>query len=328
MDKRYQVFVSSTFRDLIEERQQVTTALMKMNCIPAGMELFPAIDMEQFEFIKKIIDDSDYYLIMIAGKYGSISPETGVSYTEMEFDYAVERGLKIIALIHENINTLTRDKIELDPEIANKLENFTKKASKSRLVNYWTNLNEIPGYVAINLSQTITMFPAEGWVRSRNATSETTLIDLNELRKENEALKEKLQSYNQLIPNLVELTSIFKLTGTYVWARNGKVTIEAWEYKCSWSEIFAMIAPSLISLKSNDQVKHIIAKIAVEKLKGAPRNTCKLNDNTFNIIKVQMLAYNFVDIKTYPTQGGGSGEFWKVTELGRNQMLQSISLKA
>lgn len=53
MDKRYQVFISSTYTDLKDERQNVTQALMEMDCIPAGMELFPAVDEEQWEFIKK-----------------------------------------------------------------------------------------------------------------------------------------------------------------------------------------------------------------------------------------------------------------------------------
>lgn len=46
MDKRYQVFISSTYVDLQEERQSVLQTLMEMDCIPAGMELFPAADEE------------------------------------------------------------------------------------------------------------------------------------------------------------------------------------------------------------------------------------------------------------------------------------------
>lgn len=53
MDKRYQVFISSTYSDLKEERSKVMQTIMSLDCIPAGMELFPAIDAEQFEFIKK-----------------------------------------------------------------------------------------------------------------------------------------------------------------------------------------------------------------------------------------------------------------------------------
>jgi hypothetical protein len=67
MEKRYQVSVSSTFADLHQEREAVIRTLMEMDCIPAGMELFPAANEEQFKFIKKVIDDCDYYLLIIWG---------------------------------------------------------------------------------------------------------------------------------------------------------------------------------------------------------------------------------------------------------------------
>jgi len=101
MEKRYQVFISSTFQDLQNARQEVSQALLRADCFPAGMELFPAADEEQFEFIKTVIDQSDYYIIISAGRYGSIHPETKLSYTEMEYDYAVEIGIPIIRLLHE-----------------------------------------------------------------------------------------------------------------------------------------------------------------------------------------------------------------------------------
>ena len=71
MDKRYQVFVSSTYADLKEERRAVIQTVVELDCIPAGMELFPAADEEQLAFIKRVIDDCDYYLLIIGGRYGS-----------------------------------------------------------------------------------------------------------------------------------------------------------------------------------------------------------------------------------------------------------------
>jgi hypothetical protein len=47
-----------------------------------------------------VIDDCDYYLLIIGGRYGSTDPE-GVSYTEKEYEYAIEHGIKVIALLHE-----------------------------------------------------------------------------------------------------------------------------------------------------------------------------------------------------------------------------------
>ena len=54
MDKRYQVFVSSTYIDLEDERDLILKTLIKMDCIPSGMEYFPAMDEDQFKFIKRI----------------------------------------------------------------------------------------------------------------------------------------------------------------------------------------------------------------------------------------------------------------------------------
>ena len=126
MEKRYQVFVSSTYADLKEERQHVIQALMEMDCIPAGMELFPAADEEQWEFIKKVIDDCDYYLLVIGGRYGSTT-DNGISYTEKEFDYAVEQGLKVVALIHGSPQEVPFGKSEKDPAMREKLLACKKK---------------------------------------------------------------------------------------------------------------------------------------------------------------------------------------------------------
>jgi hypothetical protein len=57
VDRRFQVFVSSTFRDLQDERQQVIQALLELDCMPSGMELFPASDESKWVLITRVIDD-------------------------------------------------------------------------------------------------------------------------------------------------------------------------------------------------------------------------------------------------------------------------------
>src|SRR6267378_2581740 len=91
----YKVFVSSTFRDLREERSEVQKALLKLNCLPIGMELFPAADDETWEFIKEQINDADYYLVLVAGRYSSLASD-GISFTEKEYDYARQQNIPSI----------------------------------------------------------------------------------------------------------------------------------------------------------------------------------------------------------------------------------------
>lgn len=77
MDKKYQVFVSSTYEDLQEERKAVIEALLQMNCFPVGMEYFNAADDSQWDVITSLIDECDYYVLIVAGRYGSIDEATG-----------------------------------------------------------------------------------------------------------------------------------------------------------------------------------------------------------------------------------------------------------
>ena len=55
MDKKLQVFVSSTYTDLILERQAAVEAILTAGHIPAGMELFAAGDESQMEVIQRWI---------------------------------------------------------------------------------------------------------------------------------------------------------------------------------------------------------------------------------------------------------------------------------
>lgn len=56
MNKRYQIFISSTYEDLKEERQKVTQAILKLYHFPIEMEMFRVDNEEQWIHIKNTID--------------------------------------------------------------------------------------------------------------------------------------------------------------------------------------------------------------------------------------------------------------------------------
>ena len=168
MNKKYQVFVSSTYNDLIEERKEVTQGILEVDCIPIGMELFPASNKKQWDVIKGVIDDCDYYLLIIAGKYGTIGEDeegNTVSYTEMEFDYALKTGKPIITLIHNNIESLPSSKTETGAKIK-RLEWFSEKARNGRLIKYWSNKDNLKTATITSLESVKRNSPGVGWVRA------------------------------------------------------------------------------------------------------------------------------------------------------------------
>ena len=132
VEKRFQVFVSSTFKDLEAERQEVMHALLELDCMPAGMELFPAANESQWNLIKKVIDDCDYYILILAGRYGSIAPE-GLSYTEMEYRYALSINKPTIGFIHRDPGKIISDKTEATEEGKAKLAEFRGGREEARL---------------------------------------------------------------------------------------------------------------------------------------------------------------------------------------------------
>ena len=187
MDKRYQVFISSTFADLEEERKGIMQAIIELDCFPAGMEMFPATDSEQFEYIKTIIDESDYYVLIVAGRYGSIA-EDGISYTEKEFDYAKEKGVPILAFAKNDIKSIPVDKTDDDFEKQKKLEIFRTKVLNGRMASFWDTADELKYKIHSSLSKEFKVRPRNGWVRGNAISSYETLEQLNQLQEENRRL--------------------------------------------------------------------------------------------------------------------------------------------
>ncbi|MCE3027982.1 DUF4062 domain-containing protein [Salinicola sp. DM10] len=331
MDKRYQVFVSSTYADLKNERQHVIQALMEMDCIPAGMELFPAADEEQWNFIKKVIDDCDYYLLVIGGRYGSTTDD-GISYTEKEFDYAVDQGLKVVALIHGAPDNIPFGKSETDPELREKLFAFKDKVMTGRLVKFWQAASELPGLVALSLTKTIKMYPAVGWVRANHAASEDILSDINQLRKQNAELQ---NTVNELgvqqaadIKGIADIDSEFTINGSYYIRRRGSSISQEYLFSSTitWRNLFALIAPYLVENPNDGLVKRKLAASLLER-EGKSGSTISINDQEFKTVTIQLEAYGLITTSYNKTTQGGMALFWRLTKKGKQLMIESRVIK-
>lgn len=164
MNKKYQVFVSSTYKDLKEERLAVTQFLLKMGFIPVGMEQFPASNMSQMEYIKMMLDSCDYYLLILAGKYGTIDID-GIGFTEKEYDYAIANNIPVMSILIKDIGKLTNDKCEETDAGRVLLRKFRDKVSAGKMVDFYTDIGSLTSAVGAAVYSCVQNFPAKGWIR-------------------------------------------------------------------------------------------------------------------------------------------------------------------
>ena len=101
-------------------------AILEMQAFPAGMELFPSANDEQWEFIKREIESSDYYIVIVAGKYGSLAAD-GVSFTEKEYNFAIESGKPVMGFLFHDLGELKGTFLETDGIRDASLKTFARR---------------------------------------------------------------------------------------------------------------------------------------------------------------------------------------------------------
>ncbi|BCN32086.1 DUF4062 domain-containing protein [Anaeromicropila herbilytica] len=341
MDKRYQVFISSTFEDLQEERKEVMQALLELDCIPAGMELFPASNDDQWTLIKRVIDDSDYYLLILAGRYGSTNDE-GMGYTEMEYRYAVEKNKPIISFLHKNPGAIQSSKSEQSLDGKEKLKLFRELAQK-KMNKFWTNPDDLGSVVSRSMIRLTKDYPATGWVRADEIVDENSMKEILLLQKENSELKEKLQSLNTTAPvgtdklsqgeDEIDISYVYHYINT-----QDKEYIGEDAYMFTWNEIFRIIAPYLIDecdestlskvLKNYLKDKYYDAIVLIkqqEKIKKISNSYIK--PENFQVIKVQLKALGLIQKSLKNRSVKDTFNYWKLTPYGDYVMTQLVAIK-
>jgi len=296
LEKKYQIFVSSTFRDLVEERQDTIKSILDLGHIPAGMEGFPAIDIEQLKYIKKVIDQCDYYILIVAGRYGSVDAD-GVSFTEKEYQYAVETGKAVLAFVLESPDKLPAEKAELDLNTIRRLDAFRTHVMSGRIVRHWRDREGLKYAVFTSLVAAFDELPGIGWIRANTAASEDLLSQINELRIRNDQLEDtnaKLKSEMvPKIPDAASLDSGFPVYYTYTQRFHGSSTEKKSYVTMTWRTIFVAIGPELIRAHAPSVISKHLQKFIVEKgLVDA--SFPKLLSITENQIKVQFSALGLI----------------------------------
>jgi Domain of unknown function (DUF4062) len=322
--KKFQVFISSTFRDLVDERQDTIRSVLDLGHIPSGMEIFPATDVQQFEYIKKIIDECDYYVLIIGARYGSVDSE-GVSFTEKEYAYAVENGVPVLAFIHGDVGSLPVSRSDTEPAVVERLNKFRATVAEGRLVRFWRTRDELKAQVIVSLAKATSEIPGIGWIRGDAVASEQLLAQINTLRNENDDLRLKVTNLTVAsmpsFKDLADLDSVFPLR---IFVYNAAGSDFKRSIDITWREIFRAVAPSFTSPK---WVSSISGALKTHITENRSINVTFVFDTDEDTIKMQLVAYGLLRVYSAPRSGGGSGEAAELTTEGRRQLMEIMVVR-
>jgi hypothetical protein len=209
MNVKYQIFVSSTYEDLKDERNEVIKACLNMGHIPVGMEMFNAADEEQWAVIQRTIDQCDYYVIIVAHRYGSTTRE-GISFTEKEYDYAVAQGVPVLRFVIDDEAPWPSKFVDKQPSAVKALQHFKAKV-KQKIVRFWRDKAELQAHFAMSLTTAINLNPRVGWVRAPEPTDVDIAQVLSKLTEENARLRQALDEKQTLTLTDTQISDIVRI---------------------------------------------------------------------------------------------------------------------
>jgi hypothetical protein len=349
MERRHQVFISSTFLDLIDERREVIEALLEMDAIPAGMELFAAGNTDQWTLIQQVIDQSDYYLVIVGGRYGSTTAE-GISYTEKEYDYAVSQKIPLMGFVHSNPAVIPAGKSEMDPAARAKLDEFLVKV-KRRIVRQYSTPAELGGVVSRGLIKLQRDFPQPGWVRGNFAMTPETNAQLADLRAEVAELKQAAAEQRPNVESMPRIEGLasgpdhfsFKMevAGTsrrdeakpsfsrpnYVW------TIP---YDTTWDEVLQAVGPSLMDEASEREITDSLKEFGGDLMRAQKRKLpteiltrsgSEIAGSTVQDVLVQLFALNLISHGGKRRTSSDRNRYWTLTPSGQDQVMKLRAIR-
>lgn len=332
MNKKYQIFVSSTYEDLKEERDLVIKAILEMGHFPVGMEMFSAGDEQQWDLIKKQIDDCDYYVVISAFRYGSMDGNTG--YTEKEYDYAKSIEVPTLGFVINQGVSWPASKVDKDAEKVLKLGLFNEKI-KTKLVSYWNDKNDLYGKVSIALMKQFNTNPRVGWVKSVEYNSPEILNEVSRLSKENSDLREKINSFKitekkeeeDHIKNTLSILKKNKRTISFFYKTGTK-----WENSTEFElyKVFNLIAPEIMIENSTSYCLDFIGKMFNPEKEKELRSTFPIATNTMKRILADLSVIDLIKPSDKKHQIRDTNEYWSLTDFGKKvykMIRQEIMLK-
>lgn len=271
-----------------------------------------------------MIAQSDYYLVILGGRYGSLSAE-GISYTEMEYDYAVELGIPVMGFVPTAPDEIAVGKTDKDPEAAEKLAAFQAKV-QTKMTKHWANAEDLGSKVTRGLIHLIKNNPRPGWVRGDQAMSPEVRTEIAELRAKLAEL-EKQEATTAAAPAQIDVSfahgkETVDVNMLHRGRHQGRQMSEDETLTYTWDEIIEVLGPFMLDEAPEPSLRttfnnHLLLDLRAQAEddshwgSGWSAESADITDRSWGAIVVQLRALGFITTGTKKRTVSDKDVYWR-----------------
>lgn len=333
LDTRYQIFISTSGRDMQPERMVLSQTLVGMGFFAWGLEHRTPLTTT---LARRQIDECDYVILLLGSQYGEQSI-SGVSYLSLEYEYALSQTKPIIVFIHEQPENREIDLQEIHPQLKDKFLAFRKKLlHEAEHIFYFKTPRELELVIRLNIPLMVEQHMGQGWVPAYQA---------HQLEDEIKLLKSKISQLEQrLIEPSTQLKEvapqdIFAFEYQIQAFQDGNFKELKRQRQMTWSQLLSVLAKRFETAMPeenfaaclNEYLNQAGLEDARQELPRAHAVACaQINHKALFRIKNQMQSQGWI----VPTQTEQSYGLWKLTTKAQKILLsykwnhRGIRLKA
>lgn len=320
LDTRYQIFISTSGRDMQPERMVLSQTLVGMGFFAWGLEHRTPLTTT---LARRQIDECDYVILLLGSQYGE-QAISGVSYLSLEYEYALSQAKPIIVFMHEQPENREIDLQETHPQLKDKFLAFRKKLlHEAEHIFYFKTPRELELAVRLNIPLMIEQYGGQGWVPAHQA---------QQLEDEIKLLKSKISQLEQrLIEPSAQLKEvapqdIFAFEYQIQAFQDGNFKELKRQRQMTWSQLLSVLAKRFETAMPeenfaaclNEYLNQAGLEDARQELPRAHAVACaQINHKALFRIKNQMQSQGWI----VPTQTEQSYGLWKLTTKAQKILL-------
>lgn len=320
LDTRYQIFISTSGRDMQPERMVLSQTLVGMGFFAWGLEHRTPLTTT---LARRQIDECDYVILLLGSQYGEQSI-SGVSYLSLEYEYALSQAKPIIVFMHEQPENREIDLQETHPQLKDKFLEFRKKLlHEAEHIFYFKTPRELELAVRLNIPLMVEQHMGQGWVPAHQAQQlqdEIRLLRSKILQLEQRVIEPSIQ-LNEVAPQ-----DIFAFEYQIQAFQDGNFKELKRQRQMTWSQLLSVLAKRFetavpeenFGICLNEYLNQAGLEDARQELPRAHAVACaQINHKALFRIKNQMQSQGWI----VPTQTEQSYGLWKLTTKAQKILL-------